>query len=127
MYIRVPRFSGSVPIAIKITMHSPDAPILETNAVIQATIIDERASRSLFDLLRSARVRLMDHKCADIGTFTIRYTNGKMDTLTFLPGHDINRYEFRFGHWLYLLPRPQLYQVLRDAGVDTTKMPETEH
>ena len=81
----------------------------------------------MFSLLRSARVRMLDHKCSDIGSFRIRHTNGKVDTLAFLPGHHTSRYEFRLGGWLYLLPRPQFYQVLRDAGVDTTKMPENEH
>jgi len=125
MYIRVPRFTGSTPVAIQITMYSPDE--LQTNAVIQATITNELAAQSLLRFLRSARVRLLDHKCADVGSFTIRYQNSKVDALAFLPGHDMNRYEFRFGGGLYLLPRLQFYQVLRDVGVDTAKMPETEH
>lgn len=125
IYIRVPRFSGSTPVTIQITMYSPDE--LQTNAVIHATITNELAAQSLLRFLRSARVRLLDHKCADVGSFTIRYQNSKVDTLDFLPGHDVSRYEFRFGGGLYLLPRPQFYQVLRDAGVDTTKMPDTEH
>jgi hypothetical protein len=69
----------------------------------------------------------MDHACGDIGSFTIRYANGKTDTLAVLPGHDLTGYEFRYGKGLYRVPRDRFYQVLQDAGVDTTKMPESEH
>src|SRR6185436_6489033 len=126
LYLRVPHFSGSAPTSIDFTMQSPDSPGVESKVLVQASITGAPACASLFALLRSARFR-MDHKCADIGSFTVRYANGKTDTLSVLPGHDPTGYEFRFGGWLYRLPRERLYQVLREAGVDTTKMPESEH
>lgn len=125
-YLRSPHFSGSAATSIDITMQSPDSPTAESKVLVQASIPNGPACASLFALLRSARFR-MDHKCADIGSFTVRYANGKTDTLAVLPGHDPTRYEFRFGGWLYRLPREQLFQVLRAAGVDSTKMPESEH
>lgn len=125
-YFRTPHFSGSTPVSIDIRIQSPDVPAVESNVVVQATITDRRIASSLFALLRSARFG-MGHKCSDVGSFTIRYTNGKTDTLGLLPGHNPTRYEFRCGAWLYRLPRDRFYRVLRDAGVDTTKMPENEH
>ena len=125
-HLRSPHFSGSAPLSIEITIRSPDSPTTESKVLVQASITNGPACAPLFALLRSARFR-MDHKCADIGSFTIRYANGKTDTLAVLPGHDPAAYEFRFGGRSYQMPREGLYQVLRDAGVDTTKMPESEH
>jgi hypothetical protein len=125
-YPRAPHFSGSTATSIDIKMRSPDSPTAESKVLMQATIANAPACSSLFALLCSARLR-MDHKCADIGSFTVRFANGRTDTLAVLPGHDLTGYEFRFGGWLYRLPRERLYQVLRDAGVNTTKMPESEH
>lgn len=125
-YARAPHFSGSSPTSIDIEMRSPNWPPVEPQVLVQARINGGPACARLFALLQSARLR-MDHKCANIGSFTIRYDNGKADVLAFLPGHDPSGYEFRFGNWLYRMPRDSFYQVLRDAGVDTTKMPESEH
>jgi hypothetical protein len=124
--LRAPHFSGSDATSIDINMRSPDSPTADSKVLVQASITNGPACESLLALLRSADFR-MDHKCADIGLFTIRYANGRTDTLAVLPGHDPTGYEFRYGGWLYRLPRERLYQVLRDAGVDTTKMPESEH
>ena len=125
-YFPSPHFSGSTAASIDITMRSPESPTADTKVLVQASITNAPACASLLALLRSARFRI-DHKCAHIGVLTIRYTNGKTDTLDFLPGHDPTGYEFRFGGWLYRLPRDRFYQVLREARVDTTKMPESEH
>ena len=125
-YFRAPHLSGSTASSIEFTMQSPNSPSAKSKVLVQASITNGPACASLFALLHSARFRI-DHKCADIGSFTIRYTNGKTDTLAVLPGHDPTGYEFRYRGSLYRLPRERLYQVLRDAGVDTTKMPESEH
>lgn len=125
-YFRAPHFSGSAPDSIDITMRSPNWPPVEPKILVQESLHRRPACASLFAFLKTARVG-MDHKCADIGTFTIRYDNGKTDVLSFLPGHDPSRYEFRFSGWLYRLPREEFFQALQDAGVDATKMPESEH
>lgn len=124
-YMRAPHFSGSEISTIEIEMFSPDF-TLDRKPLLQASITDPSASASVFELLRMARFR-MDHKCGDIGSFKIQYLNGKTDVLDFLPGHDPAGYEFRLNGWLYRLPRDLFYKAMRDAGVDTTKIPESEH
>jgi hypothetical protein len=125
-YLRRPHLSGSVATSIDIVMRSPELLEGESKLLLQESIAHDQACSSLLWLLRSAR-RGSDHKCAAIGTFTIRYANDKVDTLAVLPGHNPARYEFRFGGGLYCVPREQLFQVLRDAGIDAALMPLSEH
>lgn len=125
MWLRGPSFSGDTASSIEITMQSPEVPNVKTEAW-QTSITNEAACASLLALLRSARPHL-DHKCGDVGSFRIHYTNGRMNNLAFLPGHDPASYEFRWGGGLYRIPRDRFYQVLREAGVDMTKMPASEH
>jgi hypothetical protein len=126
-YLRSPHFSGSVAASMELAMWLPDGPsALDDQPSVQASITNKPACESLLVLLRSARLR-MDHKCGNIGMLKIRYANGKTDTLRLLPGHDPAGYEFRLGIWLYRLPRERFFQVLRDAGVDTTKLSERTH
>jgi|ERR1041384_251196 hypothetical protein len=125
-HLQTPHFRGSKVSSIDIVMRTRVLPPAEPKVLVQASITSAPDCASLFRLLRSAG-RQEDHKCDDIGSFTIRYANGKTDALQFLPGHDPTGYEFRFGEKLYRLPRERLYQVLRDAGVDTAKIPVSEH
>jgi hypothetical protein len=125
-YLRSPHFSGSAVSSIDITMHTQGSPTSKPKVLVQASITNAPACASLLALLRSARFHT-DHKCADIGSFTIRYVNGKADTLWFLPGHHPTSYEVRFNGLLYRIPRDRFYQILRGAGIDTTNVPESEH
>ena len=124
-YLRSPHFTGSTVSSIEIKMMPLDSQSPDVKPLVEASITNARSCSSLFALLRSARFRI-DHKCVDVGSFTIRYSDGKADRLAFLPGHDPSGYEFRFDGWLYRLPRERLYQVLQEAGVATAKMPELE-
>ena len=117
-----PHFRGGTVTSIGIMMMLPD---LKTEA-LEANITDGPACASVVSFLGSAHIG-SDHKCADIGSFIIRYDDGGVDTLHVLPGHNPDRYEFRFDHNLYRVPRDKFYKVLKDAGVDSTKMPATEH
>jgi len=122
---RAPQFAGARPMAIELVLYRPD-PAVQEVPLVQADIRKPADCASVFKLLQSAQSR-SDHKCAAVGSMTIRYPDGAKDELELLPGHDVTRYEFRFGHSLYAIPRNRLYQVLRGAGVDTAKIPETEH
>jgi ferredoxin len=123
-----PSFSGETASSIDITTRSPlePEPYSKPDVLLQTGITSQAACASLLALLRSARDHT-DHQCADIGTMQIHYANGLTDTLTLLPGHDPARYEFRFARGAYHVPRDRFYQVLRDAGIDTTKVPQSEH
>lgn len=121
-YLRSPHFSGSTPTSIDIAIQERWVFPPNTNSSVRARITSVPACVSLFELLRSARC-VLGCKCIDVGSFTIRYPDGKTDTLAFLPGHDPTGYEFRDAVWQYRLPRNKFYQVLRDVGVDPTRMP----
>jgi hypothetical protein len=124
-YMRAPHFHGSTVSIIEIKMFAPNL-TPGSKPLVDTSITNPSACASVFELLRSARYR-MDHKCGDIGSFTVRYSSGKSDVLDFLPGHDPTAYEFRLNRSLYRVSRDRFYQVLRDAGVDTTNIPESEH
>ncbi|MES2981758.1 MAG: hypothetical protein V4727_05530 [Verrucomicrobiota bacterium] len=124
-YKRTPDFSGSKVSAIEIKMYEPIGS-MNRELLVEASLKDPSACASVFNFLSSAH-RGSDHKCASIGSFEVHYADGKTDILSFLPGHDPEAYEFRFDGGLYLLPREQFFQTLRDAGVDSSKMPKSEH
>jgi len=125
-YLRAPHFHGSSPSSIGIEVRSPDFHGGAPEVLLQTNITSRVACASLFKLLQAGRFR-MDHKCAEIGSFTIHYPTGKTDAIDVLPGHDEASYEFRFGNWLYHVPRDRFYQILQDAGIDVSKIPQSEH
>lgn len=126
LLIRSPHFHDSAVVSIELVMRSPDSPPGAPVVAVQATVTDERGCRSLFEFLRSARVGL-DHKCEALGVLTMQYADGRSDTLDVLPGHDLAKYEFRFGGRMYRMPREPFFEVLRSAGIDSARMPESEH
>ena len=123
---RSPKFSGSTPNSIDISIRTPFSEDDGSKLVIETSITKLPACKLLFDLLRRARVS-KEHKCLHIGSISIHFPDGQTDRLEVLPGHDTSRYEFRFGGRMYSLPREELYHALQAGGVDTSKMPETEH
>jgi hypothetical protein len=124
-YLRSPHFSGSAAASMELAMWLPDGPsALDDQPSVQASITNKPACESLLVLLRTARLRMDLCKCGDIGALKIQYPTGETDTLRLLPGHDPASYEFRFGNGLYRLPRERFFHVLRDVGVDTTKLSE---
>ena len=124
-YKRTPKFNGTEVSSIEIKMFAPRN-ALDSELLVEASLTDPSACAAVFNFLKSAR-RRQNHKCGSIGTFEIQYADGKMDVLSILPGHDPAGYEFRFDKGLYQLPREEFFQTLRDAGVDSSKMPESEH
>lgn len=64
------------------------------------------------------------HMCKDRARFKIQYENGTVDYVDFMPGHDGPEFcEIRMGLGHYRLSRKELFEVLREAGVDTSKIP----
>ncbi len=61
--------------------------------------------------------RTSDHKCGKIGTITIRKTNGSVDKLHILPGHDVRYYEYRYGSRINRVDRARFLGALKAIGV----------
>ncbi len=118
-YFRTPTFSGSSPMAIEIVADTPDL----SKDLYYTNINDRAACSNILRALGEARVTGF-HACPTLGWFAVLYDNGKSEMIHFLPGHDPNRYEIRCASGNFALSRQRFYQVLKDAGVDTTKIPE---
>jgi hypothetical protein len=120
LYLRHPRFSGKEPMAITIF-----AQVTNTGVVlIDATITNRESCPEIFAMLCKATWGT-DHKCEAIGTVTIRYAEGTKDELGFLPSHGEDKFEFRHQWLKYNVPREKFYGVLKLAGVETSKIPES--
>lgn len=66
----------------------------------------------------------MPHMCKARASFKIHYANGAVDHVDFMPGHDGPKFcEIRMGLGHYRLSRKELFQALREAGFDTSKIP----
>ena len=66
----------------------------------------------------------MPHLCKARARFRIQYENGTVEHVDFMPGHaGPESCEIRMGMGHYQLPRKDLFQALREAGFDTSKIP----
>jgi hypothetical protein len=65
-----------------------------------------------------------DHKCADLGSATITFTDEHTLTIPILPGHQSEHYEFRYQRNNYWVSRSAFFAVLEKAGVDMTAIPK---
>lgn len=66
----------------------------------------------------------MPHMCKARAHFRIHHENGKVDHVDFMPGHDGPDFcEIRMGLGHYRLSRKELFQILGEAGFDTSKIP----
>jgi hypothetical protein len=114
---RAPDFSESKVSSIEIKIYgeiiSVDSEILGRELLVESALTDPSDCASVFEFLSSAH-RGMDHKCASIGSIEIHYADGKMDAIEPLHGHDTEQIE-------------QFLQILRDAGVDMSKIPVSGH
>lgn len=120
LYFRQPHFSGKEAAAITVFAAATNGVVL-----IDSTVTNRDSCAAIFGALRKARWGI-DHKCAPVGTITLQYSNGKKDELGFLPSHGEDEFEFRHGWLKYNLAREKMYEVLKAAGVDTEKMPESQ-
>lgn len=93
--------------------------------MLRGGITNQTACNLLLRELSSAR-KVAEHKCGQIGSFNVCYENGRTDTIDFLPGHSPLRYEIRYENRMYGLSRKKSAQILKDAGIDTTKIPGLE-
>jgi hypothetical protein len=88
----------------------------------RVSITNAAACRMIVQTLKSG-VWTMPHLCKYRATFTLHYDNGKSDLIGYMPGHSGPEIcEIGLGGY-YRLSRTNFYQVMRDAGVDMSRMP----
>jgi hypothetical protein len=87
---------------------------------VQVTINDPAVIQPLLDVFRRAS-RAEEHKCPNGGTITIRRTDGGVEEVRILPGHDEGYYEYRFGSRINKVPREPLLAALRGMGLTKVK------
>jgi hypothetical protein len=122
LYVRHPRFSGEAPASITIFAQNTNSGVV----LIDATVTNRESCLEILATLRKATWGL-DPKCEAIGQVRIQYAEGGRDDLGFLPSHGDDKFEFRHRWLKYNVPREKLYQTLKAAGVEVTKIPEAGH
>ena len=123
LYFRTVPKSIEVVVRPQLSFELEDDEAGAQRAGLQTTITNRAACDSVLRVLRAGTIG-KDHKCADVGFFKIRYVSGNTEIIKFLPGHDPKLYELRPGG---RLSRKEFYQTLQEAGVDTSKLPQSEH
>lgn len=87
---------------------------------VEVTINDPALIQPLLDVFRQAK-RAEEHKCGNSGTITIRRTNGDVEEVRILPGHDERYYEYRLGSRINRVPREPFLAALRGMGLTGVK------
>jgi hypothetical protein len=80
------------------------------------TTADPALIQPLLDVFRDAR-RAEEHKCPNPGTIRIHRTDGVVEEMYILPGHDRPYYEYRFGSRINRVDREALLTALRNLGL----------
>ena len=119
-HTRGPQFGGSYPVSIEIFVEQRDA-----KDFYSTTIVDREACTRIMRALVDARSANL-HDSPEIGWFIVHYADGSTNQIYLLPGHNADRYGIRWGTGDFALSKKHFYAVLRDAGVDTTKIPDGE-
>jgi len=77
----------------------------------------------LIEVMQEARSS-SEHQCVDSGSLMFHYRDGQSLQVGILPGHHKSRYEFRYDHKLYSLPRSRFLEALESSGIDISKIPQ---
>ena len=129
-YSQSPHLDGAAVSSIEIEVDGPirsentdceDQDIMDMEHMKMTNATD---CADLLALLNSARPR-EEHKCGEKGLIALHYVNGSTTILMILPGHDPAGYEFRSTYGLFGFSRERFFQILRHAGLDTSKVPTT--
>ena len=89
------------------------------------TNAEAKVCSDVLGILRQGR-KSREHKCLNHGNLILFYADGTSVELGILPGHNDNRYEFRFGESLYSMPRKEFIGALQAMGVPDSKIPGIE-
>ncbi len=95
-------------------------------SVLEMTCSDKEVVQALVKTLNTARAS-PDHKCMAIGSLKLTSEAGTSSVITFLPGHDPECYEIRFGTKKFDLPRAKFLSSVETLGVPLHMIPLSEH
>lgn len=112
-----PHFMGASPIAIDVSV---SAYVSDTNEY-RTSITNLAACAAILQEFRQARWVFGSE--AQMGTFTIRYDNGKKDDVPVLHGFPDGYYSIIRSGGTYRMPIERFRSVLKNAGIDVTKFP----
>ena len=119
VYLRHPRFKSPSPLQIHVEVWPTGGSTNEYRMTITNSVV----CRTVVETFKKGTWTI-PHMCKHRVTFTIRYDDGTTDVVGYMPGHSgPESCEIEVGSY-YRLARTNLYQVMRDAGVDISKIPE---
>jgi len=118
---RGPEFGGSYPVSVEIFVEQRDAKEFYT-----MTIVDRDACSRIIRVLCDARKSDLGDS-PGMGWLMVHYPDGTTNQIHFLPGRNPESEGIRWGKHDFALSRKRFYDVLRQAGVDVTRIPEGEH
>jgi hypothetical protein len=114
LYFRHPRFSGISPKDIEVVAYRPFS-----DEITYRMDIRERAScEKVLKELSQAQFSVFGFR--PTGVLNIRYDNGTEDHVKFTQCND-GTHSLEF-HMFYVIPSQQFCQVLKEAGVDVSKL-----
>ena len=90
-----------------------------------STLTPESSYVGIVDALRNARSS-REHQCINFATMIFYYRDGQSVRFGLLPGHHSSRYEFRYNHLLYSMPRLRFFGALKAAGIDPKQISGNE-
>jgi hypothetical protein len=86
----------------------------------QVTTDDPALIQPLLDAFRTAK-RGEQHNCGDSGVITVRRTDGIVEEVLILPGHDERYYEYRLGSRINRIDRGPFLEALKALGLSSVK------
>ena len=121
LVINHPRLNAAHAVRVDVSLYQLNAPY--TNHL--GGITNTADIRRLLAVLAQSRSG-MDHKCQAAGWFRIEYEDGKEMSIDFLPGHNVERYEYRYGLGVHSMRRDEFFQALRVSGIETNGFPRLD-
>jgi hypothetical protein len=119
VYVHHPHFSGSSPVAIDVVPRWP----AYTDTPYQTQITNRVLCDAIFRELRSARFVGFGAKAH--GELGIHFDNGAVDRILLVRSSQ-DEWVF-FHHGFYRMPTERFFSVLKDAGVDVSRLSLTNN
>jgi hypothetical protein len=86
----------------------------------EITITDPALIEQFLNVFRFAK-RAEEHKCPSSGTIVIRRTDGTLEELFILAGHNEEYYEYRMGSRINKVPRSSFLEAIKALGLKQIK------